>query len=156
MKIRNLLAIALIAIGSLQMIGYFAQSKILRGLGLASGVSPFPKVFSEADGYEAFAASFEIHGTTPDGKPWKRQLDPAWYANLTGPYNRRNVYGAALAFAPRLPEKLRDTLLQQALSTGSAMRNELQIPGELTGLEIQITPRSGEREGPWNYNYHQP
>lgn len=147
---RNAAAIALLVIGSLQMTGYLTGAKILRGIGLASGISPFPKVFCEADGYEAFAASFRIEGTC-DGQPWSRQLDPEWYGRLKGPYNRRNVYGAALAFAPRLPEELRATLLNEALAPGSRLRDELGIPAQIEDLRVIVTPRSGENHGPWTY-----
>ncbi|MFT4176891.1 MAG: hypothetical protein QM627_09565 [Luteolibacter sp.] len=151
MKLRNVLAISLLVIGSLQMTGYLLHSRTLRGIGLASGISPFPKVFCEADGYEAFAASFEIRGTDPQGNPWSRPLDPEWYSQLRGPYNRRNVYGAALAFAPRLPDALRDHLLAESLAPDSALRAELGIPGNLKQLEVAITPRAGETGGPWTF-----
>lgn len=151
MKTRNILAMVLLAVGSTQMIGYLSGIKSLRGVGLASGVAPFPKVFCEADGYEAFAASYRLEGHLPDGTRWAREFDPEWYSQLRGPYNRRNVYGAALAFAPRLPEKLRDHLLEEALAPSSRMRRELGIPADLQGGTIVITPRTGESHGPWKY-----
>ena len=151
MKTRNILAVILLVVGSTQMIGYLTGVKLLRGVGLASGAAPFPKVFCEADGYEAFAASFRLEGHLSDGTRWTREFDPEWYSQLSGPYNRRNVYGAALAFAPRLPEKLRDHLLEEALSPTSRMRSELGIPADLEGETIIITPRDGESHGPWKY-----
>lgn len=151
MKTRNLLALLLLVVGSSQMIGYLTGKPLLRGVGLASGIAPFPKVFSEADGYEAFAASFRLEGLLADGTRWNRDIDPEWYSQLRGPYNRRNVYGAALAFAPRLPGKLRDHLLRQALSPASRMRKELGIPEDLHDEAIIITPRDGENHGPWKF-----
>ena len=153
MKLRNRLAIVLLAIGSTQMIGDLTGFMPLRGVGLASGIAPFPKVFCAADGYEAFAASFTVEGELPGGEKWKQRLDPVVYARLRGSYNRRNVYGAALACAPRLPEELRDSLLVSALAPGSAMRRELGIPDEVTELRVHIEPREGESEGPWTYTY---
>lgn len=150
MKTRNVIAILLLGIGSLQMAGYLTGSKILRGAGLASGISPFPKVFCEADGYEAFAAGFSLAGIL-DGRPWGMVLTPEIYSRLDGPYNRRNVYGASLAFAPRLPVELRENLFAKSLSPGSAMRMELGIPADVTGLKVIVTPRDGERHGPWIY-----
>ena len=149
-KTRNTLAILLLGIGSFQMLGYFTGLKALRGIGLATGIAPFPKVFCEADGYEAFAAEFTIKGTR-DGSLWSVKLDPELYSRLQGPYNRRNVYGAALAFAPRLPERLREDLLRESLSPGSAMRSELGIPEDIAGLKVVITPRPGTPGGPWIY-----
>ena len=151
MTLRNALAIAVLAIGSLQILGSLCGSRALRGLGLASGISPYTRVFCEADGYEAFAARFELSGCRPDGAAWSCPLDAERYAGLAGPYNRRNVYGAALAFAPRLPAALRDSLITPALAPGSSLRRELDIPDEVDDLQVTIVPRDGERHGPWSY-----
>ncbi len=149
MKIRNYLAMAVMVIGCLQMVGYATGLSVLRGIGLASGIAPFPKVFCESDGYEAFAARFVLEGVYPDGRVWTRQIDPEFYAQLQGPYNRRNVYGAALAFAPRLPDELRDQLHGAALNPDSALRRELGIPGEVGELKIRITDSNTNEE--WVY-----
>ena len=151
MKARNVMAILLLIVGMSQMVGYVTGLRVLRGIGLASGVAPFPKVFCAADGFEAFAASFYVEGDLPGGELWSRKVDPEWYAQMRGPYNRRNVYGAALAFAPRLPEDLRDAILEEALKPGSAMRSELGIPSDLTSLRVRIIPRDGESDGPWTF-----
>lgn len=149
------MAVGLLLTGSLQMAGYLAGSKVLRGVGLASGVAPFPKVFCEADGYEAFAATFSLSGVR-DGAVWSRPLDAEWYSSLRGPYNRRNVYGATLAFAPRLPAELRQALLNEALRPGSRLRGELGIPEDVRELKIVITPRAGETGGPWTFTSDAP
>lgn len=141
MNIRNKCAIGMLVVGSFQMLGHALQQQWLRGIGLASGIAPFTKVFCEADGYEAFAATFTLEGTMENGTVWSRKLDPEWYAQLDGPYNRRNVYGAALAFAPRLPEPLREELIRQSLAPGSALRAELQVPAELKDLRVLIQPK---------------
>ena len=135
------------------MVGYIFNLPMVRGIGLLSGIAPFTKVFCEADGYEAFAASFYLHGQKADGTTWSRRLDPEWYAQLQGPYNRRNVYGAALAFAPRLPHELRDTLLKKSLSPGSALRTELGVPEDLIRLQVQIISRPGHAEQTWTYQW---
>jgi hypothetical protein len=151
MKTRNALAICMLCIGSMQMLGYAVHSRLLRGIGAASGIAPFPKVFSEAEGFEAFAARFCVGGEREDSRWWSRELEPEWYSQLKGPYNRRNVYGATLAFAPRLPTQLRQTLLDAAFAPGSALRRELRIPEDVRGLQITIIPRDGERDGPWTF-----
>lgn len=148
MKIRNTLAVLILLIGLTQMLGYLSGWKILRGIGLASGIAPFPKVFCEANGYEPFAASFRLLGETPDGAAWSLDLTSERYSKLSGPYNRRNVHGAAIAFAPRLPAELRDSLLAIDLAPGSPLRQELQIPSHIKNLRVQITPRVGETQEP--------
>ena len=143
------MAIVLLVVGMSQMTGYVTGLRALRGVGLASGVSPFPKVFCAADGYEAFAATFFVEGDQLDGQLWSRKVDPECYSQMRGRYNRRNVYGAALAFAPRLPEELRDAILGEALKPGSALRRELEVPNGLSDVRVRIVPRDGESEGPW-------
>lgn len=151
MKWRNLLAILLLIFGFFQMIGHLAGSRILRGLGAAGVFAPFPKVFCEANGYEAFAAKFHLEGVDEDGRLWSRELTPEMYSRLSGCYNRRNVYGATLAGAPLLPEELRKALLAHALADHSAMRRELQIPQGLREPRVRIVPRPGEPNEPWVY-----
>ena len=152
MKTRNRLAILLLVIGSLQMIGYLTNLRVLRGIGLASGIAPFPKVFCAAHGYEAFAATFFLEGTLANGELWSQPLTPEFYSRLRGPYNRRNVYGAALAFAPRLPQELRDELLRESLAPMSQLRRELGVPADLREIRVRIVPRVGELEGPFLYS----
>lgn len=147
MKARNRLALLVLGLGLLQMVGHFCGSREMRGLGLATGFAPYPKVFCEVDGYEAFAARFELVGKHADGSPWQGEIDPARYARLAGPYNRRNVYGAALAFAPRLPGELRDGVIARALHPDSTLRRELDIPGDVVDLRVRI--RHGQQE--WLY-----
>jgi len=154
MKRFNILAIVVLVIGSTQIVGYLTGSRTLRGIGLASGIAPYTKVFCEADGYEAFAASFRLEGTRPDQSLWSCPLDPERYALIEGPYNRRNVHGATLAFAPRLPDELRASLISHALSPNSDLRQELDIPSDLTDLRVIITPRPDEPHGPWSCNTH--
>lgn len=153
---RDRIAIALIAIGLLQMLGHVLHLPLLRGIGLASGISPFPRVFCEVRGYEAFAATYFIEWDAADGSRASERLTPEWYACLGGPYNRRNVYGAAIAFAPRMEPALRDAVLAAAMAPGSSLRHELGIPAEARNPAVRIVPREGETEGQWTYRIPAP
>ncbi len=147
----NRIASLLLVLGLTRMVGYWTQSKILQGIGAASGIAPFTKVFSATDGYEAFTASFVIRGTSAAGAASEIQLTPEIYSKLRGPYMRRNVYGAALVFAPRLPETLRTTLHSQALGPHSPLRTELEIPADWVSAELIIHPREGSPDSAWTY-----
>lgn len=136
---KRLLLLIVAVVGSFQVIGHLTGSLALRGLGLISGIAPYPKVFCEADGYEPFAASFHLTGTDPTGKAVTIPLDRHRYALLQGPYLRRNAYGAALAYAPRLPEKFRS----QVLLNLKPLLHELDLP-QLENPVLTITPRAGE------------
>ncbi len=147
----NRIAFLVLVLGLTRMVGNWTQSKVLQGIGAASGIAPFTKVFSATDGYEAFTASFVIRGTAANGAVSEIQLTPEIYSQLRGPYMRRNVYGAALVFAPRLPEALRMTLHNQALRPDSPLRTELEIPADWVSAELIIRPREGSPDSAWTY-----
>lgn len=143
MKVSSAITLLIGLIGSLQIIGHATGSRTIRGLGLASGIAPYPKVFCEAEGYEPFAASFIISGNDAAGNLVKVPLTAERYSRLKGPYQRRNVYGAALAYAPRLPEDLRRHLFSDVLADDSPLASELNLP-VLINPQITIMAREGE------------
>ena len=143
MKITTALTLLIGVLGSLQIVGHATGSRTIRGLGLATGIAPYPKVFCEAEGYEPFAANFTITGTDDNGAPVQIPLTAERYSQLKGPYQRRNVYGAALAYAPRLPEDLRNHLFSKVLADESPLSSELDLPS-LTDPKITINARDGE------------
>ena len=149
MKLRALLLSLVGITGCLQVAGYALDSPTLRGLGLASGISPFPKVFCEAEGYEPFAATFALSGLDPSGKRVEIPLTPELYSRLSGPYMRRNVYGAALAYAPRLSDELRTSIYAEL----GQLVEELELP-ELQELTLIVRPRTGEQTPLYTYPLH--
>ncbi len=148
---RNVIALTLFLVGLLQMIGYLSGHRALRGIGLASGIAPFPKVFCESDGYEPFAARFAIEATDAQGKTQTMPLTAERYAGLQGPYQRRNVIGAALAYGPRLPDKLRERLYTQMMNVDSPLREELGIPETWRDLHVRITAGGEGAPTEWLY-----
>ncbi len=103
---------ALAALGTVHMIGYFADSTPIKGLAAATVASPAPKVFSavvvpgpgpvERRTLETYSTDFVLEWTDAHGEPHALEITRDVYARLEGPYNRRNVYGAVLAFGPAL------------------------------------------------------
>ena len=146
MKFRNIFLSLVCLIGSFQVIGYATGSQALRGIGLVSGFAPFPKVFCEADGYEPFAARFVLSGQLASGESIDIEMTPEIYSRLSGPYIRRNVYGAALAYAPRLPKELR----QELHSHLPQLFKELGLP-ELSDTKLTVYPREGEGEESYTF-----
>lgn len=146
---RNLLAIALLLFGCLQMAGYLFHAPALRGIGAASAAAPFPKVFSDVDGYETFAADFTLRGRDGAGAPFELRITPELYARLEGPYNRRNVYGAALSYAPRLPEPLWQSVWCHGLGVDGPLRREFGLPAGAHALEMHIATRTAGRKDTW-------
>lgn len=149
MVTRNLLAGLLLVFGCLPMAGYFADAPALRGIGAASVAAPFPKVFSDVDGFETFAADFTLRGRDRGGGVFEFAITPEFYAQLSGPYNRRNVYGAALSYAPRLPEPLWQAVWCHGLGEGGPLRREFHLPDGAHALEMFIQTRTHGRDDTW-------
>ncbi len=134
-------AALLFLVGLTQMAGDLLHLPALKGLGAATAMAPAPKVFGSIRGYETFSTGFALEA---DGQSW--QLSPERYARLLGPYNRRNVYGAALSYGPVLPPALRDPVLRHALCGEAPLLAELGIPAPAAGAKrrVRFTPVGGE------------
>jgi len=74
----------------------------LKGLGAMSHASPAPKVFTTQNGYETYSPQFYITALAASGEETSLRLTPAINAQVRGPYNRRNAYGAAISYGPVL------------------------------------------------------
>ena len=146
---RNWIALALGLFGLTAMIGDVAGSRVLKGLGFVSMAAPCPKVFCDMDGYEGFACDFIIRYSTPTGERREQLITPELYARLGGPYNRRNVYGAALAGAPILPEPLWQSVFQYGFHGDGPLRRELGVPRNAVDLEVVICTRTRGRNNAW-------
>jgi hypothetical protein len=145
-------AACLIAVGLLQMAGDLCEKSVspyyglrLKGLGAATAASPAPKVFSAVRGLETYSTRFFLEWADADGERHSLELTPEVYACLRGPYNRRNVYGAALAYGPVLPAELRDPVLAYALCGDAPLLRELGIdPARVRGpVRLRYEPRPG-------------
>jgi hypothetical protein len=146
---RNRAALAICLVGCLQMMGSVIGSVALRGIGAATAASPLPKVFSDVDGLETFASEFRLRYRGPDGTLVEMPITPALYGRLAGPYNRRNVYGAALSYAPRLPRELWEPVYCYGLAPGGPLRTELGIDPGATDISVTIRTRTRGRSDVW-------
>jgi hypothetical protein len=131
------------------MAGYVAGSDVLRGVGAATAVAPLPKVFSDVDGLEPFASEFTLRYRNADGGFVELPITPALYGRLAGPYNRRNVYGAALSYAPRLPRALWESVYCHGLAVDGPLRVELGIGAQATDISVTIRTRTRGRSQAW-------
>jgi len=139
----------ILAVGSLQMVGYALDLPALRGIGAASGFAPFTKVFSDVDGCETFASDFTLILRTRAGEESVIPVDPVFYQQLRGPYNRRNVYGAALSYAPRLPEALWHSVFCHGFR--GPLREEFGLPDDLASVTLHLRTRTRGRDDQWTF-----
>jgi hypothetical protein len=141
-------ALGLLLVGLLAMVGDVVGSDALYGLGLATGASPSPKVFTARDGLEGFSATYTLRWDDADGRARELVLSPEAYGALRGPYNRRNVYGAALAGGPFLATHpvlgpLHQRVAEHAFCDADVL-GELGLDADPAGpVELVVAPRPG-------------
>lgn len=142
-------AVFLLGVGLLQMAGDVFHLPLLKGVGAATGASPAPKVFSSARGLETFSTRFFIEWTDQAGTLHSLEITPQVYSKVRGPYNRRNVYGAVLAYGPVLQtdERTRgmfNSIARYSLCDDARLLRELGIdPGTVRGsVVIRLEPRA--------------
>ncbi len=140
MKARTAAALLLI-LGLAQMAGDLTGMRALKGIAAATGASPAPKVFSAVQGLETYSTRFYL-----DLGHARVELTPELYSRMRGPYNRRNVYGAALAYGPVLPPALRDPVMTHALCGEGPLLRELGLRATRTPA-VELEPLPGTSLG---------
>ncbi len=148
-KRHKVLYYTILVIGMLQITGYLTKTKIIRDLGAVTCSAPLPIVFTEVKGVEAYASDFFLEYKNEDGLLEEIKLTPEIYSKLKGPYNRRNVYGAAIAGAPILPETLWKPILTYGLCN-DVLKNELQLPVSKNDFSVKIITRTKGRDDHWH------
>ena len=154
-------AAGLIFLGCAQMAGDLTGIVPLKAVAAATGASPAPKVFTAHRGFETYSSRFYISWTGKAGKRKTVQLTPAVYRGLKGPYNRRNAYGAALAYAPVLhasphTRPMHAEILKHTFCGGSSALRELGITWtpEDGPITIRLEPRQKlPANHTWKLNY---
>ena len=150
----DLRLVFLVSVGFLQMVGDLTHCAALKAVGAATAASPAPKVFSSVNGLETFSSKFFLNWTDDTGQTHELALTPEIYARIAGPYNRRNVFGAALAYGPILEKNARtrnlvDSTIRYATCGDAPLVRELAgDPGAPThDVRIRLVPRSGTQLG---------
>jgi hypothetical protein len=140
----------LLGVGLLQMTGGVLGGPLLKGLGAVTAASPAPRVFTSVRGLETFSTRFVFEWRTADGAEYTLEPTPEIYARLRGPYNRRNVFGAALAYGPVLASDPRtrpmlDTVLTYSLCGDAPLLRELGFDSQAIEppLRVRFEPIPG-------------
>ncbi len=114
------LVILVLAIGSLQLVGYLTGVESVRKIGQLTAASPLPLVFSHFRELETFSPKFSVLLGTDGTREASEviSITPQNYSLLAGPYNRRNVYGVAFAYGAVLQQEQERALVQSVLCYG--------------------------------------
>jgi len=146
--------LALLILGLAQMTGAVLDFTPLAGLAAATAASPAPKVFSAVDGLETYSTRFFLEWTDLAGSEHGLELSPEVYSKLQGTYNRRNTYGAALAYAPIFAETDRSremliTIARYALCGDAPLLREFGLdPTQIRGpVRVRLEPLAGTDPG---------
>jgi len=141
--------IALLILGLAQIAGDLGGIPALKGIAAATNASPAPKVFSAVRGLETYSTKFHVEWKDDAGER-SLDLDSEKYHRILGPYNRRNIYGATLAYGPVLASDPRtrpmfDAVARHALCAEAPLLTELGAApqGAVTGARVRLTPREG-------------
>ena len=147
-RIHATLCLAVVALGLMQAVGWMLRIPALRGLGMATASSPLPIVFTEVKGVETFASGFELEYRDPQGNRKRLPIGPEEYSRLGGPYNWRNVYGAAVSYGPILPAALSQSVLKHGLCANGPLVSILGA-GPLDSAAVLIATRTAGRSDTW-------
>lgn len=159
----NKAAYALLALGLIQITGELLTlagvpqlGRPIKAIGAATTASSAPKVFTSHRGLETFSTQFTVEWETRDGVKRTLPLTPELYQHVRGPYNRRNVYGAVLAYGPVLlnDESTRpmfEAVSRSALGGDGPLLRELGVnTAEIVGaVRVRYEPRADAPIGNW-------
>ena len=141
---------ALLALGLLQMTADVLHLPAVKGIAAATAASPAPKVFSSVRGLETYSTRFYVEWTDASGQFHSLEITPERAAGMRGPYNRRNVYGAVLAYGPIMESDARlqpmyASVAKYALCGDAPLLRELGIDasGAHSGLRLRLQTRAG-------------
>lgn len=146
-------AFAILAVvGFAQMIGDVFHLNAVKAVAAATAASPAPKVFSAVKGLETYSSRFYIESANDGANSRSVEITPQLYARLRGPYNRRNVFGAVLAYGPVLvsdsrTQPLFESVSRYALCGEAPLLMELGIPSSSLRppVRVRIEVRPGSK-----------
>lgn len=137
-----------IAVGFLRITGWLLESDVIKGLGAITAASPLPIVFTEVKGVETFANDVHVVFEDNNDSTLRVRITPAVYTRLRGPYNRRNVFGAAIAYGPVMDEQLWRSVLGHGLCSG-ALQRELGLPEGMRNTRFVLRTKTAGRNNEW-------
>ena len=148
---RKTIYIVIVLIGFLHIIGYLSGVKVIRSIGAITAASPLPIVFTEVKGIETFASDFYLTWTNEDNSKEEILMTPALYSKIKGPYNRRNVFGAAIAYGPVLPKEIYEPILNYGLCK-NVLEEELDLKIDKESFSVLLKTRTKGRNNQWTLN----
>lgn len=108
--------VILIFLGTIKVIADICGWPTISAVAAVTQTAPAMKVFTAHNGYETFSSIYTLSLIDADDKHHVFTLTPEIYDGLKGPYNRRNVYGAAIAYGPILSSSTHTSAMWQSVA----------------------------------------
>jgi len=142
-------AALLVILGVSQMGADLLGLPAVKAVAMATAAAPAPRVFSAVRGLETYSTQFFLEWRATDGQPHVLPLTAEVYRRLRGPYNRRNVYGAVLAFGPVLPDGLRTPVMRYGVCGQAPLLREIGVDPATAAdsIRVRLEPRPGTNLG---------
>jgi hypothetical protein len=140
-----------VAAGLFQLGALALRDPRLIAAGTAYAVSPYPLLFGQWEGLEAFATDVELSGSDREGRLERIRLQPHTLSGLSGPWARRHAYVGALLLAPRLPERLVQSVARYGMCDGGPLARALGFGPALASVSWKIETRTQGWLGLWNF-----
>lgn len=153
-KLEKIFSVLVILIGSLSMLGSVTSLDPVKGIGFMTTASPLPLVFSKFRGVENFSSDYFMDIRYKDGTTESMKITPEMYEKSQGPYNRRNPYGAVLAYGPMLTKPneiiLRDKVMQYSACGQGTFMKEMGITKPIGHIKVTLNSKTTARSV-WNF-----
>ena len=130
-------AIVLCVLAAIKVVADVFGFERLGAAAAVTNAAPAMKVFTAQKGYETYSSTFEISILDTAGQTQTMRLSPGNYSGLQGPYNRRNVYGALIAYGPVLVSDSRTEPMWEEMARRAFCRQP-NVMAELMGKDVQI------------------
>jgi len=144
----------LLVLGLAHMIGDLSGVTAVKAIACATVASPAPRVFCAHGGLETYSTQFFLEWKDHQGAEHSLKFTPELNQKLRGPYNRRNVYGAVIAYGPLLAANpktrpMLESVLRYAWTGDAPLFRELGIdPDSIRGRpRIRLEPIAGSDLG---------
>lgn len=144
------LAVALTAVGLMNLAGYTLQVPVLSRYARATSASPLPIVFNDIRGLEPFALDVELIALTEQGQVRHYVMDRAWFSRLRGPFVRRHAYLRLISEAPTKSRAVWQSVLRYGFCRKGPLAAEAGIEEPLSGFILRLRSRTLGRPTVWD------
>lgn len=144
------LAVALTAVGLMNLAGYILQVPVLSQYARVTSASPLPIVFTDIRGMEPYALDVELIALTEQGQARHYAMDRAWFSQMHGPFVRWHAYLRLISEAPMKSRAMWQSVLRYGFCRTGPLAAEAGIEEPLSGFILRLRSRTSGRPTVWD------